>query len=402
MIYSVPPSPNPDTVQKPAITLVSVGVRMLPIMCALVGLFLIIPAYSISSSILIALPIAFALIWIANLNHLNQSQCAMFGATIGLKFSIIKTIGPWLIGTPELFSTGASQLVWPSLLLLLCLIWIYLGCRSLSIVRILGLCGLSLATSLMAIYVGQDPWDYTGNVRRFGAWDLYDRFEVLRNFHEYELPETIQTLLLGTLFGFVGGFSVKNKEFQSGFRPFFQFRLSNLIENKPVSLPAVGLGLLFCCSLIGVLSANNSHVTIGREFVSFFPNVGEREPDGYGIAQYQSVILFTLAQFDALALRSALDGVLRALPVMSAGGLLIWWLGRFRLTGLGPVLAIGASGGLAWHMLYPSYGYWTPFLSVAQSAMLIGMIMAAGFGAVAQIVDYQRYKATKDDKLIAA
>jgi hypothetical protein len=101
------------------------------------------------------------------------------------------------------------------------------------------------------------------------------------------------------------------------------------------------------------------------------------------------------------ALKNSLNSVLSAFPIIAVGSLLIWWLGRFKLTGLGPVLAIGALGGFAWHLLYPLYGYWTPFMSVAQSAMLIGMITAAGFGAIAQIVDYQIYKALQRKNMVA-
>ena len=79
---------------------------------------------------------------------------------------------------------------------------------------------------------------------------------------------------------------------------------------------------------------------------------------------------------------SGLSGVLEFLPFIVSGAIVIWIMGKVRLTGIVPILAIGAIfGRLAGVTIGPMYE--TPFLTPLNSATLLGMIIAAGFGAVA-------------------
>jgi hypothetical protein len=82
------------------------------------------------------------------------------------------------------------------------------------------------------------------------------------------------------------------------------------------------------------------------------------------------------------AILNGLSGARKALPFIAMGTILVWLLGKARLSGIIPTLAVGAiMGRLAGIAMGPIYE--TPFLSPLNCATLIGMIIAAGFGMAA-------------------
>jgi hypothetical protein len=82
------------------------------------------------------------------------------------------------------------------------------------------------------------------------------------------------------------------------------------------------------------------------------------------------------------ALKIGFSGALEAPPYIATGAIMVWLLAKIRFTGIFPILALGAIlGRIAGTIIEPKYE--TPFLTPLDSATLIGMIIAAGFGAVA-------------------
>lgn len=92
-----------------------------------------------------------------------------------------------------------------------------------------------------------------------------------------------------------------------------------------------------------------------------------------------------IARFNIEALKAGLSGTFEVLPYIAAGAMIIWALGKVRLAGIIPILAVGAIlGRAAGVIIEPQYE--TPFLTPLDSATLIGMIIAAGFGAAANVI----------------
>lgn len=92
-----------------------------------------------------------------------------------------------------------------------------------------------------------------------------------------------------------------------------------------------------------------------------------------------------IGRFNFDALSAGLSGALEAAPYIAAGAIIIWLLGQLRFAGIFPILVVGAiMGRIAGVMIQPSYQ--TPFLTPLDSATLIGMIIAAGFGTAANMI----------------
>jgi hypothetical protein len=89
-----------------------------------------------------------------------------------------------------------------------------------------------------------------------------------------------------------------------------------------------------------------------------------------------------IGRFSLDALKTGLSGALEMLPYIAIGAIMVWLLAKVRFTGIFPILALGAIlGRIAGTIIEPLYE--TPFLTPLDSATLVGMIIAAGFGAVA-------------------
>jgi hypothetical protein len=92
-----------------------------------------------------------------------------------------------------------------------------------------------------------------------------------------------------------------------------------------------------------------------------------------------------IGRFNFDALKTGLSGAFEVLPYVAAGAIMVWLLGKVRLAGILPILVVGAiTGRIAGVMIQPQYQ--TPFLTPLDGATLIGMIVAAGFGAVANAI----------------
>ncbi len=92
-----------------------------------------------------------------------------------------------------------------------------------------------------------------------------------------------------------------------------------------------------------------------------------------------------IGRFNIEALKAGLSGTFEVLPYIAAGAIIIWLLGQLRFAGILPILVVGAiMGRIAGVMTQPQYQ--TPFLTPLDGATLIGMIIAAGFGAAATAV----------------
>ena len=101
-----------------------------------------------------------------------------------------------------------------------------------------------------------------------------------------------------------------------------------------------------------------------------------------------------IGRFNFDALSAGLSGAHEAAPYIAAGAIIIWALGKVRLAGIIPILVVGAIlGRAAGVMIQPSYQ--TPILTPLDSATLIGMIIAAGFGAAANATGLR----TNQDKI---
>ncbi|OYU51771.1 MAG: hypothetical protein CFE27_09815 [Alphaproteobacteria bacterium PA1] len=95
-----------------------------------------------------------------------------------------------------------------------------------------------------------------------------------------------------------------------------------------------------------------------------------------------------IARFNSDALKTGLSGAFEVLPFIAAGAIMVWLLGMVRLAGILPILVVGAiMGRIAGVMIQPQYQ--TPFLTPLDGATLIGMIVAAGFGAAANAFGFR-------------
>lgn len=95
-----------------------------------------------------------------------------------------------------------------------------------------------------------------------------------------------------------------------------------------------------------------------------------------------------IGRFNSDALKAGLLGAFEVLPYIAAGAIIIWLLGKVRLAGILPILVVGAiMGRIAGVMIQPQYQ--TPFLTPLDGATLIGMIVAAGFGAAANAFGFR-------------
>lgn len=95
-----------------------------------------------------------------------------------------------------------------------------------------------------------------------------------------------------------------------------------------------------------------------------------------------------IGRFNSYALKTGLSGAFEVLPYVAAGAIIVWLLGKLRLAGILPILVVGAiMGRIAGVMIQPQYQ--TPFLTPLDGATLIGMIVAAGFGAVANAIGFR-------------
>lgn len=101
-----------------------------------------------------------------------------------------------------------------------------------------------------------------------------------------------------------------------------------------------------------------------------------------------------IGRFNFDVLSAGLSGALEAAPYIAAGAIIIWLVGQLRFAGIFPILVVGAiMGRIAGVMIQPSYQ--TPFLTPLDSATLIGMIIAAGFGVAANATGLR----TNQDKI---
>ena len=101
-----------------------------------------------------------------------------------------------------------------------------------------------------------------------------------------------------------------------------------------------------------------------------------------------------IGRFNYDALKTGFSGAFEVLPYLAAGAMIVWLLSKVRLAGVLPILVVGAiMGRMAGAMIQPQYQ--TPFLTPPDSATLIGMIIAAGFGAAANAIGLR----TNQDKI---
>lgn len=95
-----------------------------------------------------------------------------------------------------------------------------------------------------------------------------------------------------------------------------------------------------------------------------------------------------IGRFNYDALKTGFSGAFEVLPYLAAGAMIVWLLSKVRLAGVLPILVVGAiMGRMAGAMIQPQYQ--TPFLTPLDGATLIGMIVAAGFGAVANAIGFR-------------
>jgi hypothetical protein len=328
------------------------------------------------------------LVWIGYSKGLGRSKVWLYGAAVGLKLAIVFTIGPHLAILPssEFFS---SWLFWNSAFLVLALLWVASDCQSLTMKRIVSLSALTIVCQLADDYLGnhniEDPFRPYGF--DFGMWGDYRTEAISHYFFEFLSVsfKDIRVPLVGGLgVALATWFVVKPKSDDSNRTTRLYLSSKELLWSYPLNFPAIIFGAVVVLILIGLFSADNS--AVGRGFVSGATIMNEGHPVTRPLANGQNRLLYHLLQFDFEALKSALSGILKSAPFIAIGCGLAWLASKFRLTGLLPILAIGALCGLGWHIAYPNHGYWTPFMTTTQSAMLIGMIAACAFGAVAQLV----------------
>jgi hypothetical protein len=188
-------------------------------------------------------------------------------------------------------------------------------------------------------------------------------------------------VLLTTFVGFLTGL-ICAKKLPSLDRPptsltMFSNWSKRWLRGDQLSLKQLVTGLVSALVLTALLCAQNTSLfrdglnwqTLHVAF-SFYPAA----PDVH------NRLSLILVSFDLDAMRSILLGLKSVSPFLLAGSGLIWLANRFRLTGILPILAIGAAMGGLWSATITSL-YATPYLDFHGAATLLGMIVAAAFGA---------------------
>jgi hypothetical protein len=151
----------------------------------------------------------------------------------------------------------------------------------------------------------------------------------------------------------------------------FKFKLSpNLLRASVLQSHQLLAGFIAACVLAALFTAENSalYKMWPLDWLYAYNN------------EYRDSELIDSFTYEAIL--NGLSGAREALPFIAMGTVMLWLLGKVRLTGIIPILAIGAiMGRLAGIAMSPLYE--TPFLTPLDSATLIGMIIAAGFGMAA-------------------
>jgi hypothetical protein len=347
--------------------------------------------------ILLFLPVIPFCVWIALLKGLERPQAWLFGISVGLKMAVVFTIGPHLAVYPAegLF---ASWGFWNAVYLVGGLVWIVAECRPLKATRVISLLALAFVCQLADDYLGQHNvmYPFAPTNLNPGIWGHY-RSELVRlylpDFIVSAVYELIWFILAGMAIALLAQFTIKPKSQTSEAASLPSVKTTDLIWGRAFNLYAVVAGAVATSVLVGLFFADNS------AFIRGVPSRANMMAEGHpwivASGLFQNRLLWHLVQFDGAALKAASSGILQSAPFILGGCFSAWLASRYRLAGLVPILAIGALCGLGWHLAYPNHGYWTPFMSTMQSAVLIGMIAACGFGAVAQLVD--RRARTRDE-----
>ncbi len=328
--------------------------------------------------------------------EIRRSQAWLFGYLVTAKLAILYYIGPHLSLVINHYHFTNTILFWFFIGLSLVVLWTIVEGRKLTIERMFSLTALAMACWIANQWLG--PFNVIDGPRDAVFWEPEVRLELLAQADHF-VGEILDFLIFGfyvwvviSLFTFL----VVKKDGTEGLM-FTRFGHRAIFHGAGFGWRAIFLGTFAACILVGLFSADNTYIATGVMPHDYMPidvtpwlnfNLTTQTACGQSYELYcQNRLLYHLLQFDFAALKSALMGILKSTPFIALGVGLSWVASRFKFTGLLPILAIGALCGFGWHLAYPNYGYWTPFLSTLQSAVLIGMIAAAAFGAVAEIAE---------------
>jgi hypothetical protein len=336
-------------------------------------------------------------LFIARRLKICRSQAWLFGYLVTAKVFAVFKIGPHL----ALFEAiGFTNTTWFWLVIALGLVawWTAAEGQSLTIRRVFSISALAM-TCWMA-----DQWLGPYNVidgpldSYFWSWEArsfwVDPSDYFRDFFESVTFYLFFWVVISSLV-----YLVSEKEAPES-SMFNNLGHRAIVHGAKLGGFALFFGAIGACILVGLFSANNTYI-ITEVMPHYYMPIEDLPwldfkrtvalPYGQSYEQFgQNRLLYHILQFDFQALKSALMGIWKSAPFIALGCGLAWIAGKVRLTGLLPILAIGAICGFGWHLAYPTHGYWTPFMNITQSAMLIGMIAASAFGAIAQFFPERR------------
>jgi hypothetical protein len=349
--------------------------------------------------------VLFFVVIIARKNKLGLHDSAAFGSSVALKLTVLFTLVPYLLTDFDGF-WGLSQtpIVYGSIIGLGA-VWIGLEKGRPLPRRIFSLVLVAFATRIAASYLGESPLQmpfgedaqFPDFMTELTTLNAESPFEAKQHSLEmqafYSAKPTyildsiklyLSALVSVGISAIVGSIAGKlcscylTARAAASIKPITKSRLrSTLLLGSPLNAMNFVLGGSATCLFVGLFSAQNTAVF--RNYKLSYLDYGDHLPL-YGSSNFPNRLGTIWRSFDMAALASISQGLASTLPFLILGFCIIGIANQFRLIGILPMLAIGAFIGWLWSQSTTSL-YATPYLDFHGAATLLGMIVAAAFGA---------------------
>ena len=333
---------------------------------------------------------AFILITMASITidryNINAGQWPYLGAIIALKFLIVFALvnGSATFNWPKIPGPYALPFLLSSLLTG---VWALYDSRSASLLRLIVLAGMAyLVMSFDAdLELKAKPIEFLME-RSPTTLGMLESTEIRARIAPFLLTKMIiEVSFLGFIIGWIHSLGLNKPLKRVYISEIIGLELRSLVMGTRLGLTQICAGVLAACCLAGLVTAQNTASFRGNDI---WPNKYVCEiSTSCLVTQLTSIPIL----FDKPASAHAIAGGLSALPFILVGSLILYGLSLRGITGILPVLGLGATLGYLWSFSVPEV-VWTTQLSWHSLCSFIAMIIAAGGVAAAQAVptDFRR------------
>jgi hypothetical protein len=341
-------------------------------------------AIIISGLILWAFFVVYICISAARRHHIDEFSVSKFGVACSLKSLTCFSLLPFLLTSTGFFDFFiVPDLVFRAFIsATLLLLWIWFDKRTPTRLRLLCLIGLAgLAVWCSWSFYQDLPSERDGpiNGKSFASFDIGQ--SEIDFYTEAKIQVSGVSVVLASLFGAVVGHLCKpliatpRPEIEDQNTGYQRNQFSQ-IKPKLTTMQYLG-GSLAGLAMIGAVTSRSTPVyRLGNDLsrIAWDPHWD------WSLRHDGNILELLLSRFDEAALNSGSQGIFSIAPFFGGDLVILWLASRFQVRGLIPVLVIGAAMGLLWSLSTTSF-YVTPFMNFNGAATLLGMIVAAAFGA---------------------